>query len=112
MIKSFSNIQFEHVPRAQNKHSDALATLPSKLNVSNEELDVKKTVKGTSQATLTNSICINPINEQDQRSSIIENLNQPSMTVVTKNLNFVVVDFALCHRGSRGVFTRTLSLLK
>lgn len=30
LIKSFSSIQFEHVPRAQNKHANALATFASK----------------------------------------------------------------------------------
>lgn len=30
MIRSFTHIQLEHVPRAHNKRGDALATLASK----------------------------------------------------------------------------------
>lgn len=45
IIKSFSSIQFEHVPRAQNKHADALATLASKVDIPDETADVKITMK-------------------------------------------------------------------
>lgn len=38
LIKSFSSIQFEYVPRVQNNHIDALATLASKIDIPNQEL--------------------------------------------------------------------------
>lgn len=41
LIKSFSSIQFEHIPPAQNKHADALAALTSKVDIRDETVDVK-----------------------------------------------------------------------
>lgn len=37
----FSDTQFDHIPRAQNKHADDLATLTSKLDIPNEVDDVR-----------------------------------------------------------------------
>lgn len=33
LVRFFSSIQFEHVPRSYNKHADALTTLASKVDV-------------------------------------------------------------------------------
>lgn len=52
LTKSFSSIQFEHIPRAQNKHADTLATLASKVDIPNETANVKVT-KNTLRETAT-----------------------------------------------------------
>lgn len=52
LIKSFSSIQFEHVPRAPNKHADALATLASKMGFPDEVTNVKL-IKKMLRATAT-----------------------------------------------------------
>lgn len=53
--KSFSSIQFEHVPRAQNKLADALAMLASKVDIPDEVTNVK-VMKKTLRATATELI--------------------------------------------------------
>lgn len=40
LIRSFSHIEFEHVPRA-DKHADLLATLVSKIDIPNKATDVR-----------------------------------------------------------------------
>lgn len=40
LIKSFSNVHFENVPRPHNKHVYSLATLASKLDGLDEKTDV------------------------------------------------------------------------
>lgn len=51
LIRSFSHIKFEHVPRAHNKHVDALVTLDSKIVIPDEAIDVK-IIKKTLQVTV------------------------------------------------------------
>lgn len=71
LIKSFSSIQFEHVPRAQNKHADDLATLASKVDIPEEEASVKIMTK-TLRATATELIPEVLIEEEDWRAPIIQ----------------------------------------
>lgn len=51
LIKSFTGTQFEHVPRAYNKHTDTLATLASKIDIPDETVDMR-IMKKTSLATM------------------------------------------------------------
>lgn len=55
LVKSFLSIQFKHFPRAQNKHTDALATFALKIDVLDEMIDV----------TASNLIPVGSLDEQD-----------------------------------------------
>lgn len=76
LIKSFSSIQFKHVPLAQNKYADALATLASKVDIIDETANVKVTKK-TLRATATELILEVLIEKEDWRTPIIEEFSQP-----------------------------------
>lgn len=41
LVKSFSSIQFNHVPRAHNKHVDDFAPLVQKIDNRDEVVDVR-----------------------------------------------------------------------
>lgn len=43
LIKTFDHVQFEHTPRAYNMHTDALATLASKIDIQGEAINVSIT---------------------------------------------------------------------
>lgn len=77
--------------QAHNKHTSALATLASKIDVLNEIIDVS-IAKRTLRATAVYLIPANPIDEQIWRTSIIQNLIQPSLIVTTEDLkDFFVI---------------------
>lgn len=72
-----------------------------------------RTIKKTFWATATYSLSIGLISEQDWRSSIVQSLNQLSITVIAKNLkDFVITSCKLYRRGSGGVLAQALSLIK
>lgn len=85
LIKSLSSIQFEHVPQSQNKYVDPLATLASKEDIRNETTNVK-IMKKTLQPTTTELIPKVLTEEEDQRTSIIQKLSQPSSSVIMREL--------------------------
>lgn len=86
------------MPRAYNKHADALATLASKVDILDETVDVN-VMKEILRAATTNFILIYSFDEQDWRNSVIQNLNQPSTTVAMKD--FMIVNIEVYHRGCR-----------
>lgn len=45
IIRYFSHIQFKCVPRAHDKHSDALAILASKIDIPDKAVDLRITKK-------------------------------------------------------------------
>lgn len=59
---SFSNIQFEHVRRAHNKHADVLATLASKVDIPHEAVDVT-VIKKILWAIAVELILVDPVKE-------------------------------------------------
>lgn len=80
-----------------NKHSYALATLASKVDVPDEIVGIK-VIKRTLRATAADLVPIDSLDEQDWRGSIIQSLNQPSSTMATKNLQkCVIVNGELYH---------------
>lgn len=109
LIKSFSIIQFEHVPRAQNKHADALTTLASKVDIPKEVANIK-VMKNTLRATSTELIPEVLIDKEDWHTLIIQKLAQPLYSVITRALkNFVLKNGELYYRGNRGVLARAIS---
>lgn len=70
LIRSSSHIQFEHVPQT-HKYADALSTLSSSINLSNEAIDVR-IVKKALRATVMDLITGNPIAKYDWHSFIIQ----------------------------------------
>lgn len=40
LVKTFKKIQFEHTPQAHNQHTDALATVASKIDVAMRDIYV------------------------------------------------------------------------
>lgn len=58
LIRSFSHIKFEHMPRAHNKHLDDLATLASKIDILGKANNVS-TMRKTLQAATTDLISAN-----------------------------------------------------
>lgn len=85
LVKSFSSIQFEHVPQVHNKHADVLATLASEVDIVDKVVDVK-VIKKTLRATAADSIPVNSIDKQEWYMSIIQNLTQPSSSVAVREL--------------------------
>lgn len=75
------------MPRAHNKHIDALATLASKINVLGEAVDVQ-IVKRSSHAT-SGIYLLTVCDVQHWRSFIVQNVNQPFTTNVVKNLTIL-----------------------
>lgn len=71
LVKSFLGIQFEHVPQAQNKHADVVATLASKVDIPDETTNVKLTKKAL-RATATKMILKVLIKKEDWRTPIIQ----------------------------------------
>lgn len=64
-------------------------------------------VKKSLQASVTNLIPINLVDEQDSRSSIIQNLIQRSSTVVIKDLkDIITLNGELCFHGNGGMLGR------
>lgn len=64
-------------------------------------------VKKSLQASVANLIPINLVDEQDSRSSIIQNLIQRSSTVVIKDLkDIITLNGELCFHGNVGMLGR------
>lgn len=73
LVKSFSNVQFKHVPRSYNKHEDALATLASQVDIHDEAIGMK-VIRKTLQPTTKYFIPIYSIDEKDWQKPVIQNL--------------------------------------
>lgn len=107
--ESFSSIQFEHVTRLYNKHADALATLSTRVDIPNEAVDMK-IIKKTLQPTTVDFILTEPTNEKDWRTSVIQNLLQPSSIVAVKELQgFTLANVELYFQGRGEVLNRAIS---
>lgn len=109
LIKYFSSIQFEHVPRAQNKYVDALATLASKADILEKETNIKA-VKKMLRATTTELIPEVIIDKEDWRTTIIQKLIQPSSSIITRELkDFMLKNEELYYQGIGGILARAIS---
>lgn len=92
LIKLFSNIQFEHVPRSHNKHADALATLSSKAEIKDDVAKIH-VIRNTLQATATDFIPNHAIDEKDWRAPIVKSLTRPSSSINVKQLkDFTIIE--------------------
>lgn len=64
LAKLFCSIQFEHVPRSHNKHTDVLATLASKAEIKDDVAEIH-VIRNTLRATTTDLIPNYTIDEKD-----------------------------------------------
>lgn len=86
-----------------NKRANALATLASTVNVTDETVDVK-VMNRTLRANAVDFILIDSFDKQDWIRFIIQSFNQLSPTVAKRNLKDIfVVNSELCYRGNGGV---------
>lgn len=109
LMKLFSSIQFEHVPRSHNKHADALATLASRAEIKDDVAEIR-VIRKTLRATTTDLIPDHALSEEDWRTSIVENLTQPSSWTDTRQLeDFTLIEGQLYYRGSGGILAPAIS---
>lgn len=74
----------ESIPQTYNKHVYALLALAAKIDIPDKVIDVR-IIKMTLPAATADLIHANPINEQDWRASITQNLIQPFLTLFERN---------------------------
>lgn len=100
LIKLFSSVQFDHVPRLYNKHADTLATLASKVDV-RQTVGVK-VIRRTLRAKATDFI---PLNLSMGRTSTHNSESPPTILHSdSKELKeFTFVDGVLFLRDSGGI---------
>lgn len=108
LIKLFSSVSFEHVPRSDNKRAEALPTLASKVDIREDVAEVK-VIKNTLRAAAMKFIPPQTIDKGDWRRSVMQNLLQASSTTsVKEHKDFTVGEGELHYRGNRGILVRAI----
>ncbi|KAF7815377.1 reverse transcriptase [Senna tora] len=114
LIKGDSNlvvkqgIKFQHVPRAENKQADALASFGAKVQLGEDQAKTITTIKRTQPHSVLDISCY-VMEEDDWRRSIIQKLMSPKTSDLATLKEFYLRDNQLYKKSSDGLLMRCVS---
>lgn len=112
LVKALDDVQYEHMPRAHNRHADVLSTLTSKIYIPNKDIGVIL-IKSIVRATTIEITLADIPNEQDWSILILKELTQLSSTSTIRSMkDFVIFDKELYYLGNGGILTGALSTVE
>ncbi|XP_062119380.1 uncharacterized protein LOC133833141 [Humulus lupulus] len=103
--KNFQECQFEHMPRTQNIYVDALATMASKVEVSETQNLVCKIINQKCSVILAYK---RGFELEEWQQQIVNKLTEPKVTSFKERRHFIMIKDTLYHRSSDGVLARCL----
>ncbi|KAF7822058.1 reverse transcriptase [Senna tora] len=108
MAKAFKGIKFQHVPRAEKKQLDALASFGAKVQLGEDQAKTFTTIKRTQPHSVLNIPCY-VTEEDDWRRSIIQKLMSLKTSSLATLKEFYLRDNQLYKKSSDGLLMRCVS---
>ncbi|XP_062118260.1 uncharacterized protein LOC133831869 [Humulus lupulus] len=105
LAKNFQECQFEHMPRTQNRYADALATMASKVEVSETQNFVCKVINQKCSVILGYK---RGFELEEWQQQIVNKLTEPKTTSFKERRYFIMIKDTLYHQSLDGVFARCL----
>ncbi|XP_059639695.1 uncharacterized protein LOC132282083 [Cornus florida] len=108
LLMRFSSVHFLHVPRSNNKYPDALATLASKLTITDDMTEIRIT-KRIGPVTIAELFLAQIVSDNDWRAPIISQLKQRTGSLpLTQLKSFQLLQGLLYFHLPCGMLARCL----